>query len=130
MQPVAPVLFWYFPAAHLVHSKAFWVEENVPGLHGVGSVAPVEQKEPGSQFVHSADPDAALCLPAAHPSHGPPSGPLKPALHRHAAAVALADAEYELAGHPTHALADVAFVVAKYLPLAQLVHAADPVDAL
>ena len=84
----------------------------------------------GSQFVHSADPDAALCLPAAHPSHGPPSGPLKPALHRHAAAVALADAEYELAGHPTHALADVAFVVAKYLPLAQLVHAADPVDAL
>ena len=82
------------------------------------------------QSVHSPDPDAALCLPAAHPTHGPPSGPLKPALHRHAAAVALADAEYELAGHPTHALADVAFVVAKYLPLAQLVHAADPVDAL
>lgn len=75
-----------------------------------------------------------LTLPCAcpprTPSHGPPSGPLKPALHRHAAAVALADAEYELAGHPTHALADVAFVVAKYLPLAQLVHAADPVDAL
>ena len=65
----------------------------------------------GSQFVHSADPDAALCLPAAHPSHGPPSGPLKPALHRHAVPAVLPDAEYELATQSMHALDEVAPVL-------------------
>ena len=123
------------PATHVQSADVLLPERDVlPGkqsMHVLAVVAAVVfEYLAGSQSVHSADPDAALCLPAAHPTHGPPSGPLKPALHRHAAAVALADAEYELAGHPTHALADVAFVVAKYLPLAQLVHAADPVDAL
>ena len=83
-----------------------------------------------TQLVHADDPCDVLYLPALQPWHGPPSGPVKPALHRHADAEPLPAAEFELATHPKQLLADVAFVVAKYLPLAQLVHAADPVDAL
>ena len=31
---------------------------------------------PALQSVHFADPLALLCLPATHPSHGPPLGPV------------------------------------------------------
>ena len=85
---------------------------------------------PCTHSVHGADPDAALNLPAAHLAHGPPSGPVKPLLHKHAVARELPDGEYELAAHPTQLLSDVEPVVVRYLPLPQLLHAADPVELL
>lgn len=38
---------------------------------------------PATQLSQAALPDAALYLPAAHRVHGPPSGPVAPALHLH-----------------------------------------------
>ena len=67
---VAAVVVEYFP---LVQSE----QANDPGN---------ELYPPAGQSAHSADPNEALCLPAEQITHSPPSGPLKPALHRHAVA--------------------------------------------
>ena len=76
------------PATHVQSADVLLPERDVlPGkqsMHVLAVVAAVVfEYLAGSQSVHSADPDAALCLPAAHPSHGPPSGPLKPGLQTH-----------------------------------------------
>ena len=49
-----------------------------------------------SQLPHGALPACALKSPAAHASHGPPSGPLYPASH---AQLVFTPTELELAGH-------------------------------
>jgi hypothetical protein len=50
---------------------------------------------------YAEPPDAALNVPAAHATHGPPSGPEYPALHVQSAASPEPSAEVESAAHPT-----------------------------
>jgi hypothetical protein len=56
--------------------------------------------------------------------------PYVPALHVQLLAVELALGELELAGHATHAVAFVAFVIVEYVPAAQSVHAVLPITVL
>ena len=78
----------YFPAAHCVHAAS--------------SAAPAGADEPRPQSVHAADPDPALYLPIAQAAHTPPSGPVYPALHRHAVMVVLPADDWLLAAHASH----------------------------
>ena len=52
----------------------------------------------------TAGPDDSLNLPAAHESHGPPLGPVKPLLHVQLLAHALPDGDDESARHAKHVL--------------------------
>ena len=63
---------------------------------------------PGTHAVHSADPGSALCVPAAHNTHVPPSGPVEPALHAHAVSSELPVSELEFVGQAEHTDAVVA----------------------
>jgi len=42
---------------------------------------PEGELEPEGQLLHDPAPDPALNVPAGHAVHGPPFGPVKPALH-------------------------------------------------
>jgi len=56
---------------------------------------------PPEHSVQIEKPVAALYVPAKHGVQVPPSGPLDPALHRHAARAVLPAGEPEFAGHGT-----------------------------
>ena len=85
--------------------------------------AVVVEYVPDPQSVHAAEPLAILYLPATHPVHTPPSGPVDPALHEQAVTAVLGLGEFELAGHVTQVDSSVAPVVAEYFPAAQFTHA-------
>ena len=85
---------------------------------------------PGKQSVHAALPLLVLYFPATQPVHGPPFGPVKPALHVQAASAELPLAELELGSHARQVAASVAFVVVEYVRAAQFVHAAVPLVVL
>ena len=53
---------------------------------------------PAGQAMHSAEPVWLLYLPTVQLVHGPPSGPLEPALHVHALLLALPEGEVERDG--------------------------------
>jgi hypothetical protein len=60
---------------------------------------------PDPQFVHAAEPVVLLYEPAAHGAHGPPLGPVYPALQSatiHATLDVLPAGEVVPAGHETH----------------------------
>ncbi len=59
-------------------------------------------------------------------AHGPPSGPVCPALHLQSVEELLAFHDVECAGHAAHVLEVSAAVAAEYVPRWQDVHAADP----
>ena len=50
---VSPEASWYLPAAHLAHEPCSVLGCTVPGLHAVGSAAPVEQKAPAGHSTQS-----------------------------------------------------------------------------
>ena len=50
------------------------------------------------QLEHGAEPEALLYLPTVQLVHGPPSGPLEPALHVHALLLVLPEGEVERDG--------------------------------
>ena len=77
--------------------------------------------------VHSAPPICALNVPATHARHGPPSGPVYPLLHTHAA---LDPADSEFAGQLEHAKLDVAPAALENVFAEQFVHTAVPVTVL
>jgi hypothetical protein len=54
------------------------------------------------QSVHVALPLVVLYLPATHPEHTPPSGPVNPALQVQAAMTELDTTEFEFVGHAKH----------------------------
>ena len=54
LHSVAPSLFWYVPAGHLVHVPAFEVSLYVPAAQSEALVEPVGLKVPGSVIVQSA----------------------------------------------------------------------------
>jgi hypothetical protein len=64
----APTVVEYLPAAHATHA--------------LSATAPVVVRYlPAPQLVQPALPVVALCLPATHAEHVPPSSPEKPATH-------------------------------------------------
>ena len=50
---VSPGPCWYLPAPHLAHVPCSVAFCTVPGLHAVGSAAPVEQNDPDGQATQS-----------------------------------------------------------------------------
>ena len=80
--------------------------------------------------MHAAEPVALLYFPATQDTHGPPSGPVDPALQVQAVTVVLGLGELEFAGHAIHVVAIVAPTVVEYVPVAQSVHAAEPLTIL
>jgi hypothetical protein len=87
---------------------------------------------PVTQGVHEAEPIPTLYVPAAHVEHMP-SCPVYPALHGgkiQAALDVLVAGEFVPAGQPTHVSTAVAASVDEYVPVSQLVHAAEPVAVL
>ncbi|MGB1607291.1 MAG: hypothetical protein ACPIOQ_81950, partial [Promethearchaeia archaeon] len=78
------------PAAQLVHTPP--AAANLPAAQAVQSLPasdPAGEDLPAAQLVHAASPTDGLKLPAAHASHAPPSGPVKPGVHVHDASDAL-----------------------------------------
>ena len=73
------------------------------------------------QSVQAAEPAVALCVPAAHAEHVPPSGPVNPGLHTQlVCAVDATTADCELAAQSVHAAEPGAVL---YFPAKQAVHA-------
>ena len=85
---------------------------------------------PATQLLHAASPGANLYFPATHSKHVPPSAPDEPALQTQAVDTELPASELEFVGHPRHVLASSAPTYTEYVPIAQSVHAPDPVSAL
>ena len=99
----APRLGLKVPAPHDVHVppsgpeepalqvQAVWMELPKSEFEYAGHAKHVEtwlaptdaEYVPTSQSTHAVDPASALYLPATHSEHGPPCGPVYPALHEH-----------------------------------------------
>lgn len=83
---------------------------------------------PGEHSIQAADPLTSLKLPAAHASHSPPSGPLKPLLQMQLVINALPFDECVCAGQSLHTDSEVsplrpARLGFEYLPAAHASHA-------
>jgi hypothetical protein len=89
-----------------------------------------ERTQFAGQSVHAADPVDALYLPASHTVHGPPFGPVAPALQVQFVKAALPAGELEFDGQALHVEFAEAPTAVEYVPAPQYVHAADPVKAL
>jgi hypothetical protein len=85
---------------------------------------------PAVQLLQRAEPVDALYLPASHAVHGPPSGPVDPALQMQLVKAALPAGELEFDGQSLHVELAEAPKSVEYVPVPQYVHAADPVNAL
>jgi hypothetical protein len=95
------------------------------------TVAPtITEYFPVEQPVHDPLPLKSLYVPAPHASHGPPFGPVYPALQTQAVTTVLRLGELEFAGHVKQLVTAEAPVEAEYLPAAQLVHPALPLVSL
>ena len=65
--------------------------------HTKTDVAPITaEKVFAEQLVHTAVPETVLYLPGTHREHGPPFGPVAPALHTHDVIKELPPTELEL----------------------------------
>jgi len=60
----------------------------------------VREYFPATQLLHAADPNAILYFPATHKAHGPPSGPVDPALQVQSDDLLLASGALECVGQP------------------------------
>jgi hypothetical protein len=78
---------------------------------------------PDPQLVQAPEPILILNLPASHAVHGPPLGPVKPALQIQAALPAGAS---EFSGHDEQVLSAVAAVTIENLPLTHWMHVSGP----
>jgi hypothetical protein len=88
--------------------------------HVAASVAPVlVENVPAPQSVHAALPLLVLYFPATHAVHGPPFGPVEPALHVQEETAELASGELELPGHVMHVVETTAPVLVEYVPALQ-----------
>ena len=63
---------------------------------------PTGEVEFVGQSLHKADPADALYLPATHAAHGPPSGPVDPALQMQFVRTELPSGELEFDGQTLH----------------------------
>jgi hypothetical protein len=103
----------YVPALHvqLLAAELAFGELELAGhaRHVVAFVAPVVvEYVPAAQSVHAALPIAVLYFPGTQAAHGPPSGPVNPALQptdTHALMFELPTADVVPAGHATQPVA-------------------------
>ena len=65
-------------------------------------VAPAGDVESPGHAVQDPPPDASLYVPASHAVHGPPLGPVYPAMHSQSPLASLPAGDVELAGHAVH----------------------------
>ena len=77
-----------------------------------------------------AEPVIAVYLPASHAVHVPPSGPVDPALQMQLVTTALPAGELEFGGQSMHVELAEAPTAVEYVPAAQSLQTADPVNAL
>jgi hypothetical protein len=77
--------------------------------------------------VHTALPSVFLKVSAMQAEHGPPFGPVYPALQVQSTAASLALGEVEYPGHTRQVAAAVAPVEVEYVPAPHGVHVALPV---
>jgi hypothetical protein len=89
-----------------------------------------ERTQFAGQAVHAAVPVDALYLPASHAVHGPPFGPVAPALQVQFVKAALPAGELEFDGQALHVEFAEAPTAVEYVPAPQSVHSAAPVKAL
>jgi hypothetical protein len=85
---------------------------------------------PAPQSVHAADPVVTLYFPATHAAHGPPSGPVDPALQVQFAKAPLPGGEFEFDGQTLHVELAEAPIAVEYVPATQSEQVAVPVDSL
>ena len=126
LQGTDPVEALYLPATHSVHEPPSSPEDPALQVQAVktepsvesefighttqaysAAAASVLQYLPAKQAVQAASPAKALYLPATHPTHVPPLGPVKPAVHIQPEAAALPAGAFECAGHAKHVLSAV-----------------------
>jgi len=99
--------------------------------HVEAVVAPANvEYVPFSQLVHVSDPGAFLYVPAVHSVQEPPSDPLAPALHLHAAMLVLEAFAYEFDGQALHVVSVVAPSTPEYVLSVQSLQRAFPVSIL
>ena len=90
------------------------------GVQSVAASLAAGELDPEGQSLHDPAPVDDLYLPTEHAKHGPPSGPVKPALHRQSDTASLAAGELELAGHVVQMHGSL---LERYLPASQALHA-------
>jgi hypothetical protein len=90
-----------------------------PTGHDVQDVAPLSEYVFSGHVTHVAVPDAFLNFPASHAGHGPPFGPVYPALQMQFVRVWLPTDEFEFAGQLVHAALPF---VDLYVPVAHVAH--------
>ena len=90
-----------------------------PAGHSVQTEAALGAYVFAGHTLHAALPEKLLAEPAAHATHGPPFGPLYPALHEQSLTFLLATNEFAFAAQLVHAA--LPFPVL-YLPASQATH--------
>ena len=88
-------------------------------MQSEGAVLPSTETELLGQLEQVAEPTDALYVPTVQLVHGPPSGPLEPALHVHALLLALPEGEVERDGQLEQEAEPEKLL---YLPAVQLAH--------
>ena len=88
-------------------------------MQSEGEVLPSAETESLGQLEQEAEPEELLYVPAVQLVHGPPSGPLAPALHVHALLLVLPEGEVDSEGQLEQEAEPEALL---YLPAVQLVH--------
>ena len=81
---------------------------------------------PAAHDVQLVFPITFLYLPGKHKEHGPPFGPVAPALHTHAVITELDTTELELSGQLRQTSDAFAPTIPEYVPAPHLVHALAP----
>ena len=94
-------------------------EDSIPTGHDVHATAFSLEKVLAGHVLHAAVPGASLNLPAAQKTHGPPFGPVLPALHMQLLRFMLPDDEFELSGQLVQFALPEEFL---YVPDGQIVH--------
>ena len=140
----------YFPAAQTAQGPPAGPEVPASQIQELAEPDPGELAEFAGQFtqvfalvaptsaeyvpaLHNAQaplPVATLYLPASQSEHGPPFGPVLPALHMHAVWAVLAVGASEFAGHCVHVALDAAPTAPENVPCPQSLHPALPTALL
>ncbi len=94
-------------------------EDSIPTGHDVHATAFSLEKVLAGHVLHAAVPGASLNLPAAQKTHGPPFGPVLPALHTQLLRFMLPADEFELTGQLVQFALPEEFL---YVPDGHIVH--------
>ncbi len=146
MHAAGPVNTLYFPAAHAEHVPPFLPVDPALQVHIASDPLPAGELEFDGQALHvelpayppvylpsvqseqGAFPVNSLYFPTAQTAHGPPSGPVHPALQVQFFKAPLPAGELHLSGQPMHDWAPTA--VLEYVSAGQFMQLVFPVTPL